>query len=194
MPAAAPIIIRPAHLNDALCLGMLATQVFLDNYAPAGIRAAIASEALRSFSTAAIETVLSRDNCFVFIAELDDHLVGFAQVTIGTPQVLVRTAAPAELDRLYVQEPFTRIGLGSRLIAQAESQARILGASAMWLTPWVHNHRALQFYAKQGYRDLGATWFEMDGEQHENRVLCKDLQIEDSVATSCSGLEQQSRR
>jgi GNAT superfamily N-acetyltransferase len=175
MPAAAPPIIRPARSDDALCLGMLATQVFLDNYAPAGIRAAIANEALRSFSTGAIEAVLQKRDCFVLVAEVEQHLVAFAQVTVGTAQALVQTETPAELDRLYVQEPFTRIGLGSRLIAQAESQARAMGASAMWLTPWVHNHRALQFYAKHGYRDLGTTWFDLDGERHENRVLCKDL-------------------
>lgn len=175
MPATALIILRPARIEDALCLGMLATQVFLDNYAPAGIRAAIANEALKSFSTSAIEAVLQKRDCFVHVAEVEQHLVGFAQITIGTKQALVQAESPAELDRLYVQEPFTRIGLGSRLIAQAESQAKALGASAMWLSPWVHNQRALAFYAKHGYRDLGATHFEMEGEQHENRVLCKIL-------------------
>lgn len=168
-------IIRPAVLEDALCLGVLATQVFLHNYATTGIRPAIAKEVLNSFSTCAIEQVLRQPQTFVHVAELDGHLLGFPQVSIGTKQDLVHTTLPAELDRLYVQEPFTHLGLGSRLIQASEAAAAIRNASALWLTPWVHNARALKFYAKHGYTDLGATYFSMEGEQHENRVVCKTL-------------------
>lgn len=57
----------------------------------------------------------------------------------------------------------------------AETTAVQHGADVMWLTPWVHNARALQFYARLGYVDVGSTSFLMEGEAHENRVLCKRL-------------------
>ena len=94
---------------------------------------------------------------------------------MGTTQELVHTPRPAELDRLYVQEPFTGRGLGGRLLRHAEQMAAQRSATALWLTPWVHNHRALGFYAKHGYADLGQTWFVMEDGPHENRVLCKQL-------------------
>lgn len=175
-PAAAPgPQLRPAVPDDALCLGVLATQVWLDTYATQGIRPLIAREVLASFGTAAMAALLARPGTQVHVAEAEGHLLGFAQTTLGTPQPLVDTPAPAELDRLYVQEPFTRHGLGRRLLQAAEGWAAGQGASGLWLTPWVHNHRARAFYAAQGYADVGATLFTMEGEPHENRVLWRAL-------------------
>ena len=70
-------------------------------------------------------------------------------------------------------EPFTRQKLGTRLLLEAERLATEAGAAVLWLTPWVHNHRALAFYARRGYQDHGLTWFRFEGESHENRVLAK---------------------
>ena len=169
------IELRAARDSDALSLGVLGTQVLLDTYATEGVRPAIAAEVLRSFSTGAMEALLASPRIRVWVAEANGHLVGFAQVTIDAAQTLVETVRPAELDRLYVQERFTGAGLGGRLLRVAEEGASDLGASALWLTPWVYNKRALAFYAKHGYADLGANWFEMDGERHQNRVLAKTI-------------------
>ncbi|MFZ6760573.1 GNAT family N-acetyltransferase [Undibacterium sp. Ji50W] len=169
------IQIRPATHDDALCLSVLAMQVFLDTYATTGIRPAIAKEVLHAFSVSAFTDLLTRDGRFIHVAEREGNLLGFSQITLGTRQELITATHPAELDRLYVQEPFTRMGLGSELLRTAEATAVQHGADVMWLTPWVHNTRALQFYARLGYADMGNTSFFMEGEAHENRVLCKRL-------------------
>jgi diamine N-acetyltransferase len=168
--------LRAATPDDALCLGVLATQVFLDTYATQGIRAVIANEVLTSFSTTAMRTLIEAAHSPVLLAESNAHLIGFAQYTLGTPQTLVRSERPAELDKLYVQEPFTRCGVGTALLCEVEAAVAQLGADTLWLSPWVHNQRALQFYARQGYQNLGNTLFMMEGEAVENFVLAKTLQ------------------
>ena len=168
--------LRPATADDALCLGVLAMQVFLDTYATEGIRPPIAREALGSYAPAVYQRLLQTPDLFILVAEQQGHLVGFAQVTLGTTHTLVDHPAPAELDRLYVQEPFTGHGLGRALLHAAEHEAARRGAGLLWLTPWVHNHRARHFYAREGYADVGLTWFEFEGERHENRLLTRPLQ------------------
>jgi diamine N-acetyltransferase len=168
--------LRPATADDALCLGVLAMQVFLDTYATDGIRPAIAREALEGYAPAVYQRLLQAPGLFILVAEQRGHLLGFAQVTMGTPHTLVDHPAPAELDRLYVQEPFTGRGLGRALLHAAEQEAARRGAGLLWMTPWVHNHRALHFYAREGYADVGLTWFEFEGEHHENRLLTRPLQ------------------
>jgi GNAT superfamily N-acetyltransferase len=167
--------IRPASPDDALCLGVLAMQVFLDTYATDGIRPAIAREALSAYAPEVYQRLLRAPATFILVAERQGHLLGLAQVTLGTRHPLVQAAAPAELDRLYVQQPFTGRGLGRLLLQAAERGAAARGAGTLWLTPWVHNHRARHFYAREGYADLGRTWFEFEGERHENRVLARPL-------------------
>ena len=169
------LVLRRARPDDALCLGVLATQVFLDTYATEGIRPTVAREVLGAFSTAAFEQALRDPAVVIELAEVAGHLVGFCHVNLGAAQELAPPGVQAELLRLYVQEPCTGQGLGGVLLAMAEQAAARAGAQVLWLTPWVHNHRALTFYAKHGYADCGPTWYRIEAEQHENRVLARHL-------------------
>ena len=170
-----PVRLRPAEPGDALCLSVLAMQVFLDTYATEGIRPEIAREVLSGYSESSFATAISDPQSRLWVAERIGHLIGFAQVTLGATHQLAPAGKQAELLRLYVQEPFTGKKVGYRLLAQAEQLAYEAGASVLWLTPWVHNHRALAFYLRRGYQDFGLTHFVFEGESPENRVHAKHL-------------------
>jgi ribosomal protein S18 acetylase RimI-like enzyme len=172
--------LRPAVPGDALCLSVLAMQVFLDTYATEGIRPAIAREVLASYSAEVFAADIARPHTRITVAERAGHLIGFAQLTLGSTEALAPPGVQAELLRLYVQEPFTACGVGTALLAQAEAQAAADGAAVLWLTSWVHNHRALGFYRARAYTDFGATLFRFEGEAHENRVLAKHLPLKEA--------------
>ena len=174
-PDSPPILLRPARPDDALCLSVLAMQVFLDTYATEGIRPSLAREVLSSYSAAAFSTALGDGRVRLWVAERLGHLVGFAQITLGESHALAPPGVQAELLRLYVQEPFTGQHIGSRLLAAAETLAARHGATVLWLTPWVHNQRALAFYQACGYQDFGLTSFVFEGECHDNRLAAKVL-------------------
>jgi len=166
---------RLAEAGDALCLGVLGTQVFLDTYATHGIRPTLAREVLLQFSAEALALRLQQPQARVVVAEREGHLIGYAQLTLGATQSLVREAAAAELDKLYVQRPFLGQGIGAALLHRAERLAAEQGVRVLWLTAWVHNERALGFYARQGYEELGITHYVFENECHENRVFAKAL-------------------
>ncbi len=167
--------IRPAGPPDALCIGVLGIQVFLDTYATEGIRPPIAREVLESLAPEAVAAQMAAPAARFFVAERHGHLVGFAQLSLGAEHALSTCASPAELNRLYVQERFTRLGIGAALLRHAEAEARGAGADALWLTVWAGNTRALGFYPRHGYRDGGPTTFTFQGETHENRWFVKPL-------------------
>ena len=169
------IVLRAATQADALRLGVLATQVFLDTYAFSGITEAIACEVREAFSTAVFSGLVSRESTFITVAVCDEALVGFAQTTVGTTQSLAPVGTHAELDRLYVQEPFANRCIGARLLRNHEALALEHGVSVLWLSPWVGNQRALRFYAKHGYEDYGLVFFHMGSHKIENRVYAKLL-------------------
>ena len=169
------VAIRHAGAADALCLHALATQVFLETYATAGIRQSLAREASSQLSEAAFARQLALPTCHVLLAERAGHLVAFAELVLGRTHALVGDAQAAELSRLYVQSPFLRQSIGSGLLHAAEEHARSAGASTLWLTAWVGNGRALAFYASQGYHELGSTHHEFEDERFENRLFAKAL-------------------
>ena len=181
------VTVRSAVPEDALCLSVLAMQVFLDTYATQGIRPAIAREVVSAYSQQTFIQAIGSPHASLLCAERAGHLVGFAHVTFGAAHVLAPAGVQAELLRLYVQEPFTGQGVGTLLLAQAEQVAGRAGASVLWLTPWAHNHRALQFYARRGYQDHGLTHFVIEGESYENRVCAKLLGAADDGAGAGAG-------
>ena len=167
--------IRLARADDALCLGALATQVFLDTYAVMGVRTSVAEYVRASFSTGVMQNLLANPEVMICVAEFNDHVVGFAQVGMDAAQPLVQALRPAELDRLYVQRPFLGQRVGAQLLREAEELAAQRGADALWCSTWLHNVRALRFYERQGYTNLGSSIFLLGHERHDNRVLSKDL-------------------
>jgi diamine N-acetyltransferase len=150
-------------------------QVFLDTYATRGIRPALAREVLSTYSEPGFLAAIADTSTRILVAELMGHLVGFAQITLGAGHELAPAGTQSELLRLYVQEPFTGRQIGTRLLNASEELSANNGASVLWLTPWVHNVRALNFYACRGYQDYGLTYFTFEGERHENRLYAKQL-------------------
>ena len=172
-PSTDAITFRPAAPADALCLGVLSTQVFLDTYAPQGVRPAVAREALARHSVAVYEALLAEPGVTILVAERAGHLVGFSQVADGAGHESVPAPAASELRRLYVQEPFTGRGVGRDLLRHAEKAAAARGAHMLWLTAWEGNARALRFYPRCGYEDLGGTFYTIEGEDFPNRLFGK---------------------
>jgi diamine N-acetyltransferase len=163
---------RAAVPEDALCIGVLAMQVFLDTYAIEGIRPDLAREALAGYSPDAFAARLADRHVSFVLAESPGHLVGFAEVHRGSPCPADPKAA-VELVRLYVQQPFQRQGIGVALLRHAEAQAAAGGARALWLSAWCGNDRALAFYPAVGYKDVGGAEHLIEGRAYPNRLFLK---------------------
>ncbi|MGH8450558.1 GNAT family N-acetyltransferase [Pseudomonas sp.] len=171
------ITLRPATFDDALCIGVLGMQVFLDTYATQGIRRSIANEVLQAFAPDAITALMAEPGTALVVAESNQHLVGFAQIKLNAGHPMIEMPDIAELQRLYVQERFTGLGIGYQLLQAAEQYAAQEGASMLWATVWVGNERALGFYPRRGYVVLGAPTYTFQGETHGNRLFGKRLSV-----------------
>jgi ribosomal protein S18 acetylase RimI-like enzyme len=164
-------VLRDATPEDALLIGVLGSQVFLDTYATAGIRPLLAREVRAHFSTDTIAALLARPQTRFVLAEREGHLVGFVQLAFGARQALVAADPAVEVQRLYVHARFNGQGVGKALIGAAAERAAAAGARALWLTAWVGNTHALAWYRRQGWRERGSTDYVFENERFENRVF-----------------------
>lgn len=159
--------------TDALCVGVLAIQVFLDTYVKDGIRPDLAREALANYSPEAFSARLAdRDTTFI-VAEKSGCMMAFCEVTRYRPCPTVNVADTVELVRLYVQPACQRLGLGRALLRHAERLATEAGADSLWLAAWTGNARALTFYRELGYKSVGTTAYIFEDQTYENQVLVK---------------------
>jgi diamine N-acetyltransferase len=171
----ADITLRAGTPEDATTISALAIQVFLDTYAPDGVRPDLAREALREYAAEAFDARLRETQRRFVLAERGTALLGFAELKLANDAAPAGGAMGAELIRLYVQPAAQGAGLGRQLIRAAEALASEAGLAALWLTAWDGNQRALAFYAREGYADIGATSYSFEGTSYGNRVLARDL-------------------
>jgi diamine N-acetyltransferase len=164
-------VLRDATAEDALVIGVLGTQVFLDTYATRGIRPLLAREVREHFSTEAIAARLADPHTRFVLAENEGHLLGFVQLGLAARHELVQAEPAVEVQRLYVQARFHGQGVGKALMAGAGQRARAAGAAALWLTAWVGNTHALAWYRRQGWIERGSTPYVFEDESFENRVF-----------------------
>lgn len=163
-PPHPPISIRSARATDAHTLAALSIQVWLATYTE-GVSDLCARYVLSEFMPEKFLALLEAPNVSLHVAEVDDRLVGYSLVRSGVPQPLV-PEADSELCKLYVQEPFTRHGVGSALLQSARA-----GNDGLWLMVNVQNLRACSFYEKHGFVVRGSTDFVLGEDRHRNHVL-----------------------
>jgi GNAT superfamily N-acetyltransferase len=97
---------------------------------------------------------------FLFVADLDGKAIGFATV-------LPSSGHDAELEDLFVDPEAWRLGIGSRLLREAERRAFALGFRGLHV---VANRQALPFYEAVGFKTIGMveTLFEPAAEMRKD--------------------------
>lgn len=168
------LVIRQAEPNDVANLTVLLQQVWIATYAEEGIRKEFSSYVLNEFTTEKIQDRLLNDRKICFIAEKDSHLRGCVEVDFNAvcPDQSIKSP---EITVLYVLERFKGQRIGRLLLEEVERLLVQRGDISCWLTVYHLNSSAIVFYRKMGFKKVGVTYFEMDGNKYENWIMQKEL-------------------
>jgi ribosomal protein S18 acetylase RimI-like enzyme len=79
------------------------------------------------------------------------------------------------LQRIYLLRAAQGSGGGAALMAEAVDLAVAWGADILWLGVWENNHRALAFYARSGFREVGEHIFKIGEQVDRDLILARDL-------------------
>ena len=164
------VVVRTARVDDAACMAVLATQVWLHTYPTQGISAAISHYTRTELIPEKYLALLNDPRARLWVAEREACLIGFVVVQLDVP-CPIHAPASAELQTLYVQSHFVGQGVGRQLLGVAEEMARTQTGLPLWLTVNVNNARAIGFYRRHGYTALGTSDFVMGDQRHENHVF-----------------------
>jgi diamine N-acetyltransferase len=169
------ILIRHATVDDASRVAVFAQRTFVETFAADNSVEDIAAHVAKSFGAAIQLSEIGDSQMTTLLAELDANLAGFAQVHRGTPPACVTGASPIELRRFYVDRPFHGRGIAQSLMRAADDVARERGGRTLWLGVWERNPRAIAFYAKCGFVDVGEQAFMVGADEQTDRVMVRSL-------------------
>lgn len=167
------ITYRDAVPADAAILDRLFDTVFYGTFGNL-YRAADLAEFLSSHTIAEWKEEL-RDPAFAFrIAEVDGEPVGY--VKLGPLKFPVEPNGPALLlDQFYVLKEHHGAGIAHALMDWAIDEARRRGATAIYLTVFIDNHRARRFYDRYGFEAVGRYDFMVGSHADEDVIMRKAL-------------------
>lgn len=77
----------------------------------------------------------------------------------------------AELRQLYLRDRAKGTGAAQALMDWALATARAGGATELWLSVYIDNHRARRFYERYGFEDRGPYAFMVGKHADEDRLM-----------------------
>jgi GNAT superfamily N-acetyltransferase len=163
--------IRPGTIHDAAALADLAARTFADTFERDNAAADMQAHLADAYGIAQQTAELTSPAVVTLLAEADDGLVAYAQLRRSAPPPCVQPADAIELHRFYVDRPAHGTGIAQCLMDAVRDAARAAGADHLWLGVWERNARALRFYAKCGFVDVGSHDFLLGTDRQTDRVM-----------------------
>lgn len=167
--------IRRGVAADSPSLAEFGARTFAEAFAAENTPVDMAAHLERTFGADRQAEELADPRCTYLVAEAADTVVGYALVAVSSPPACIGGAHPIELLRLYVDRGWFGTGLAHALMAAAEDEARGRGGDTLWLGVWERNPRAIAFYRKCGFVDVGSHVFRLGDDPQTDRVMQKVL-------------------
>lgn len=169
------IEIKKISLDDLAVLKALSIKTFTDTFAKDNTPEDLKSYLDQAYTEEKLTSELqTKDSEFYFIYS-DDQLAGYLKLNINEAQTETIEEDALEIERIYIDSNFKRLGLGKRLYTKAIERAKELNKTAIWLGVWEHNIAAMKFYHKMGFTQVGQHAFYMGEDEQIDLIMKKEL-------------------
>ena len=167
-------MIRKADARDASVLAAVGMEVWLTTYLREGVTPLFADYALAEFTTQTSLEAMADPNRAIWVSECASGIDGYVMVS-SNAKPPVDACSSLEIMTLYVRPNQQALGRGKLLLKRALDHFTANGGESAWLKVNAENSRAIAFYHRLHFRNVGSTWFEISDQAFENFVMQIDL-------------------
>jgi ribosomal protein S18 acetylase RimI-like enzyme len=165
------LLVRPATLSDVPALTSFGARIFRETFEAHNCPEDLAAYLKATYSEERQRQELEDPAWATLVVETSDGIAGFAQLRSGNAEACVSGPAPIELLRFYVDSSWHGRGLASVLMDAVVSEARSRNCRTLWLGVWEHNPRAIAFYRKRAFQDVGSHEFLVGEDRQTDRIM-----------------------
>jgi GNAT superfamily N-acetyltransferase len=176
MTETAPLAIRYGQVEDATEVSRFLRHGFESAFGALNDPVRLAAFLAETFTVARQRAELQDPAMATLIAERDGQMAGVAQVRQNRyipPGVT--GPDPIELQRFYVDPALIGGGIARPLMERARAEALARGGRTFWLGVWEVNARAIAFYRKCGFVEVGSHTFDVGGDIQRDLVMAAPL-------------------
>jgi ribosomal protein S18 acetylase RimI-like enzyme len=169
------IVVRRAERSDAKPLALLAESTFRDAFGALNTPEDLALHCRSSYGEAIQAREIADPGLVTLLCESDGELVGYAQLRWGPAPGCVVAGAPGEIQRLYVAQHCHGQGVAQALMRASLDEIRRRGSDVAWLGVWERNPRAIGFYRKFGFGEVGEHVFRVGHDPQRDLVMARPI-------------------
>ena len=166
---------RPCTMSDLETLRDFSRTNFYETFAHLNTPENMEAYLNEAFDTEKLRGELSNPASFFYFLYADDILAGYLKVNDVPAQSDLQDERSLELERIYISKNVQGAGLGQYLMDQAVRFAVQREKEYLWLGVWEKNEKALGFYRKNGFYEIGTHTFVMGDDAQTDYIMRKDL-------------------
>lgn len=169
----ATLTIRRATTQDAAALAALAEQTFRDTFAAQNSAHNMDLHCRTHYGAAMQAAEIARDDVVTLVAEAAGTLVAYAQLRLSAAPACVPGARPGEIQRFYVDRPWHGQGIAHTFMSACLQALAERACDTVWLGVWEHNPRAIAFYRRHGFVEVGEHCFALGDDLQRDILLAR---------------------
>lgn len=169
------ISIRRASAEDAPILSAMGKLTFTRSYASIIAAEELGSYTNDAFSTERLESELAAAEITYLVALAGTVPCGYSKLGPTAPPAEIDGSKPVELARLYVLPERTGTGIGTELLRASLDAATEQGHRCCWLRVWEGNSRAIEFYRRWSFRQVGSEPYHVGRCSRTVLLMVRDL-------------------
>lgn len=165
--------IRPAAPSDNALLAEIGAETFSDSFAAENTPENMAAYLAESFGPERQARELADPASRFLIAEAGELTVGYAHVRFEAAPPAVAGPRPMEIVRFYARKGWIGRGVGVCLMEACLHEAEDAGCDVVWLDVWERNARAIAFYRRWGFVEVGIQVFPLGNDLQRDLLMAR---------------------
>jgi ribosomal protein S18 acetylase RimI-like enzyme len=170
-----PIKIRRARLAEAPMLTSLMRRAFKDAFAHNTRADDLKTHMDSHFALKLQMAELRSPDTDTLLAFFDAHPAGYAQILPRPAPDCVKAEHPVQMQRFYLLKSFWGTQAADELMKACLATLSQSSYSAVWLSCWNRNERALSFYRRWGFSRCGTVPFIVGSDRQTDFILLRPL-------------------
>ena len=168
-------VLRKCKTEDFETLRELSIRTYYETFAHLNTAEDMAAYLEDAFNVERLMKEFNDPNSSFYFLYSDECLAGYFKLNEAPSQTDINDAESLEIERIYVSSEFQGAGLGRYLMEQAITIANERNKKYAWLGVWEKNEKAIRFYKKNGFYEIGTHKFVMGEDVQTDYVMRKDL-------------------
>nr|WP_278995955.1 N-acetyltransferase [Plesiomonas shigelloides] len=167
------MLIRIAQPSDAEQLAILAERTFRDTFASSNTQEDMELHCQSNYSKEHQLKEIQNPNWITLVCECENMLAGYAQMRWEEFPSCVEAKTPREILCFYVDKPWHGHGIAQEMMKACLAELKKRNTDVVWLGVWEHNPRAIAFYKKFDFVEVGEHIFQLGADAQRDIIMMR---------------------